>query len=125
MVLISAYPNQLHIYNANTNADTVVVLPDLPANLSISPDGLHAAVALTNSVVYVNLQTPAIEKTFSNVAVNGGIVVLSPTYVYVFPSYVGSIISIELDSGESTTAPGFTYASGGRYDLATQSVYST
>lgn len=67
--MISGSPKQLHIYNAATNSDQTVALAEAPQNLSLTPDGLHAAVAMVDSVAYVNLQTGKVEQTFGNIAV--------------------------------------------------------
>src|SRR3954470_19877299 len=65
IVMISSNPNLLHIYDPSSNADVTVRLSDSPLNLSVSPDGLHAAVAYSNSVDYVNLQLGAIERNYA------------------------------------------------------------
>ncbi len=123
IVLISSNPNVLHIYNPASNTDTAVVLADIPLNLSLSPDGLHAAVAHSASVSYVDLSAGTIEKTFA-AAVGTGVVILSPQYVYVFPSYEGSILSIDISTAQTTTDT-FVYVSGGRYNAALNTIYST
>lgn len=56
IILISANPNQLHIYDPVAQSDQTVALSDAPQNLSLSSDGTHAAVALTNAVVYVDFR---------------------------------------------------------------------
>src|SRR5690349_23306229 len=65
IVMVSASPNQLHIYNAATNVDVTVNLPKAPVALSVSPDGLHAAVGHDALVSYVNLNSAAVERTFT------------------------------------------------------------
>ena len=125
IVLISANPNQLHIYNPVTQSDQTIALSAAPQNVCLSSDGTHGAVAFTNAVAYVDLQAVAISNTFSNVAVGTGRVICGSGYIYVFPSYEGSIISIDIGTGQTSTASSFTYASGGVFDSAVNAVYST
>ena len=44
MIIVSAEPNQLNIYDPVSRANTAVPLLLLPTSVSVSPDGLHAAV---------------------------------------------------------------------------------
>ncbi len=125
VVLISANPNQLHIYDPVGLSDRTVALPAVPQNVSLSPDGTHAAVAFPSAVVYVDLQSARISNTFANLAVGTGKVICGSGYLYVFPSYVGSTSSIDIATGQITTGAGFTYASGGTFDPATNAIYST
>ncbi len=125
VILISANPNQLHIYNPVAQSDQMIALSAAPQNLSLSPDGTHAAVAFSNAVAYVDLQAATVSNTFSNVAVGTGQVICGSGYIYVFPSYEGSIISVDIATGQSTTSGGFTYVSGGTFDSAISAIYST
>ena len=79
---------------------------------------MHAAVAFTNAVAYVDLQGVTITNTFSNIAIGTAKVVCGSGYIYVFPSYEGNIISINIGSGQATTKNSFDYVSGGTYDFA-------
>lgn len=76
IILISASPNQLHIYNPVTQADQIVFLSAPPQNISLSPDGLHAAVLLGNSappysVVYVDLQAALLSRIRFRICLRG------------------------------------------------------
>jgi hypothetical protein len=44
LILISSNPNRLHIYNPATAQTVSVTLAQPPLSLSISPDGLRAAI---------------------------------------------------------------------------------
>jgi hypothetical protein len=44
LILISANPNKLHIYNPATSEDVTVTLAQPPLSVSVSPDGLRAVV---------------------------------------------------------------------------------
>jgi hypothetical protein len=124
IIFISGNPNQLHIYDPVANADQTVSLPEAPANLSLSADGLYAAVALVDSVSYVSLQNASVQ-TFTNVAVDGGVAILGSGYIYVFPSYEGSVLAIQLSNGQVTTSLSYQYASGGTFSPAVNAIYST
>ncbi len=121
MIMISANPNQLHIYDAGSNSDVIVALPSAPLDLSVSPDGMHAAVAHSDAISYVNLGSAVIDHVFT-AAVGTANVVLSASYIYVLPSYNGNPLSIDIGTGQvsSTTS---VYAYGGRLDPSTNSLY--
>ncbi len=121
-ILVSGNPNLLHVYDLDSNSDQTVALRDTPLNVSVSPDGLHAAVAHNASISYVNLQSLAIEKSFS-FAVGTGTLVLSSEYVYVMPHYDGSPTSISLATGQAITASTTYYGTGGRLDPAVNAIY--
>lgn len=125
LIFAAANPNQLHIYNVANQSDQTVTLPDAPLNLSLSSDGLHAAVAFSNSVAYVNLQSASVEQTYSGIAVGTGKVLVGGGYIYIMPSYGGNPASINLSSGQVTQTQFFGYASGGVYDAAVNAIYST
>jgi len=115
IVMISANPNQLHIYDPVSQSDTKVSLSKAPLGVSVSPDGLHAAVAHDLLVSYVNLSTGAVEKTFTT-AITGPVVVLGTDWVYLIPTYQGAVASIKLATGIETDLS-FVYGSGGRLHL--------
>jgi len=54
-VMTSANPDQLHLFDPVTGSDTVLPLPAPPTALSISPDGLTAAVGHPNQITYFQL----------------------------------------------------------------------
>ncbi len=128
LILVSASPNLLHIYNPSANTERTVALADVPIALSVSPDGLHAAVGSSTSIWYVNLQTAAIEQTY-NVQVGNGGIVLTPQYIYVLASPGGTFstqtVSINISSG-TQTVNGLVYQTnaGAVYDSSTQAVYA-
>ncbi len=123
IIMISANPNQLHIYDAGSNSDVTVTLPDTPLNVSVSPDGMHAAVAQNNSISYVNLSSASVDQVFA-APVGTGKVALSATYIYVLPSYEGNAISINIATGQTSSHDIF-YGSGGRLDPTANAIYGT
>ena len=103
-----------------------MALPGAPIGLALNPDGSHAAVATTNSVLYINLQTQAVENTFAVQTGNTATVVLTPTSVFLFPasSYSGSLIGVDLQTGTVNTQQYF-YLSGANYNAALNAIYGT
>jgi hypothetical protein len=55
IVMISSNPNQLHVYDPNTNSFVSLSLAKAPLNFSLSVDGRRAAVAHDALVTYVDL----------------------------------------------------------------------
>ena len=102
IIMVSAAPNELHIYDPVANIDTTVALGWAPLGLSLSPDGLHAAVAHSANVSLINLQTATLSKTYVTAAEQG--LAVTATYIYAFSSLSGSttssISSINLSSGQ-------------------------
>jgi hypothetical protein len=101
VITVSGNPNMLHVYDPVSQNDTTVRLVQPPLSLSISPDGLHAAVGHDALVSYVNLATGAVDKTFM-VPATADSVVLSGSWIYVLPSRQGSSVSVNLTTGAVT-----------------------
>lgn len=85
IVMISSGPNQLHIYDPVGGTDTAVNLPVTPNCVSVSPDGLHAAVGHNAWISYVNLSTGVLEKTVAVTTDVLDIVLAGNGFVYAFP----------------------------------------
>ncbi|MGH9585052.1 MAG: BACON domain-containing protein, partial [Bryobacteraceae bacterium] len=84
IVMVSANPNLLHIYDPGFNTDTTVPLSYVPLAVSVSPAGDYAAVMHNGWVSYVNLLQPGTVQTFQT-GVPSGSIVLSAANLYVFP----------------------------------------
>ncbi len=113
IIFVTAGPNQLHIFDPISQSDTAVNLSQAPLSLSISPDGLHAAVGHNSLISYVNLQTASVEATYpSSFAATG--VILATDYVYVLNPQGGGTVSIALSSGSSSTFNNYSGATAGR-----------
>jgi len=119
IIMIAGNPNQLHIFDPSTNTDTAVNLPKPPLALSVSPDGLYAAVGHDALISYVNLQTLTLQQTLTvTTTVNG--LVLGNGYIYV----LSNDTSIEISSGATSTF--FTYGgTDGRLHPSGTAVYLT
>ncbi len=98
LIMVSSDPNTLHIYDPVSNAEQAVSLAQTPLALSISPDGLHAAVGHDGLVTYVDLANRSVIRTF-NVAPTVKSLVLSDSWIYVMPTLLGNSFSIDLSSG--------------------------
>lgn len=109
IVTISATPkNQLHIVHPVTAESVDIDLPLSPACVSVSPDGLFAAVGHNGWISYVNLSTHALVKTLPVTADVLDIVLGGNGWVYALPrSYYGGVIrSINLESGQEVSGTG-------------------
>lgn len=115
LVFITSSPAALHLYDPVAQADTSVPLPLTPTCLSVSADGLFAAVGHDAWLTWLDLSAAAVVKTWP-IAASAGDVVLgdsvtasgTPTrFAYVFPSrdqWV-AVHNLDLGSGvEKTTA---------------------
>lgn len=122
IIFIAANPNQLHIFDPSTSTDTTVNLPQTPLSLSVSLDGLHAAVGHDALISYVNLQTASLEKTIAaTVTVNS--LVLGNDYVYVL-TYDSGTISIQISTG-TTSTHGVYDGTAGRLHPSGTAIYTT
>lgn len=108
LVMVAGAPNQLHIYDPNAKTDIAVNLPLPPLSLSISPDGLYAAVGHDAYISYVNLSTGLLARTYSvSTKVSG--LVLGSQYVYVLPDRY-----VNLSTGAEVGSSSFAWGTRGR-----------
>ncbi len=96
IVLISANPNQIHLYNPVSNTDETITLATPPLALSLSPDGLFAAIGHSNLISYVDLVNKSAVKTIP-VSLNVSALILANQYVYILPS-----MSVRISDGAIT-----------------------
>ena len=86
LIIVSSSPaNQLHVFDPLTGADTAVNLPLAPSSVSVSPDGLSAAVGHNAWISYVDLTTATLVKTFAVSTDVLDVVLAGNGYVYAFP----------------------------------------
>jgi hypothetical protein len=84
IVMVSANPNQLHLYDPVTHTHTSVNLPKAPTSVSVSPDGLYAAAGHDALISYVNLSSMTLVRTIA-AAANIRAVVLARNWVHTSP----------------------------------------
>lgn len=111
VVMVSSYPsNQLYRYDVQTGKEYSVALPKTPTSVSVSPDGLYAAVGHDALISYVNLKqltdaSPVIATL--NVSVDVLDVILAGNgYVYALPrrDQWSEIHSVEISSNTESSS---------------------
>jgi len=83
LVLVRASPMALVLHDPQTHAETTVALSAAPTSVSVSPNGLSAAVGHANAVTFVDLSSSTPVATLF--ALNGtatGVAVTDDGYVY-------------------------------------------
>ena len=98
IIIVSANPNVLHMIDGVTHDDRTVALPLTPLAISVSPDGLHAAVGHDGLVSYVNLSTAALDKTFPITASAAGLI-LSNASIFTFQQWSGPSLMVDIATG--------------------------
>lgn len=122
--MLSASPDQVHVYDAASHIDIAVNLPKPPLSLSVSPDGLHAAVGHDALISYVNLTSANVEKTLP-IPVKAQAITMNSSWIYVMPAYEGDSVSVNIGSGAVTPNQSVFYGTGGRFNAAVNSIYGT
>jgi uncharacterized protein (TIGR03437 family) len=123
LILISANPNRLHIYNTSTAQTVSVPLAQPPLSVSVSPDGLRAAVGHDALISYVDLEKGAVLKTFPVPAVVTGIVAASSwIYTYGF-GYSGSPQSVNIQTGQAVANTSAFFMTGAKLNTAVNTIY--
>lgn len=121
VILISATPNRLNIYNPALRAYETVALPQAPVALSVGPDSTRAAVMMTDTIAYVNLTNRSIEKTFpftrGEYSYQNGIV-LAQNWIH-----LANGTAIQISNGETRTNIGF--GPGARLHPSGTAIYTT
>jgi chitinase len=85
IIIVSASPPELHIYDPLSDTGQTVVLPLTPTSVSVSPDGPSAVVGHDGYISHVDLDTATVLNTFPVTAVVGDIVHGGNGYAYAFP----------------------------------------
>ena len=83
--MITTAPNELHIYDSASGSEQVVPLPKVPLCVSVSRDGLSAAVGMDGWISIVNLGTGSITNTFQVYTDVQTILSGGGGFVYAFP----------------------------------------
>jgi hypothetical protein len=101
IVMVSANPSLLHVYDPASNQDTTVPLSYTPLAVSVSPDGYYAAVMHNGWVSYVDLRAETVQ-TYQT-GVSSGSIVLTANDIYVFSDSGDSPIFLNLQWGPPFT----------------------
>jgi PKD repeat protein len=85
IVMIDEAPNALYVYDPVAKTEKKVLLPLAATAVSVSPDGLFAAVGHNAYVSYVDLTAGTLVKSLPVTADVGDVVLAGNGYAYVFP----------------------------------------
>ncbi|MEZ5538181.1 MAG: REJ domain-containing protein [Thiolinea sp.] len=86
IIMVATAPNRLFVYDPVTNNQTEVDLPLVPNNVSVSPDGLFAAVGHNAWVSYVDLSAGVLNKTLAVSCDASDTVLAGNGYIYISPT---------------------------------------
>lgn len=106
VVMISADPNLLHIYDPGLMTDSTVPLPYTPTSVSVSPDGQFAAVGHDRFMSHIDLAQAQVIVTYPVSTYVSDIVLAGNGYAYAVPDFRDYIRSIELATGNETLQTG-------------------
>ncbi|MDP1825519.1 MAG: PKD domain-containing protein [Archangium sp.] len=85
LITVSASPNQLHLYDPVTHTTQDVALSITPTAVSVSPNGLQAAVGHDGWISLVDLSTRAVTRTLQVTCDVEDVVLAANGWVYGFP----------------------------------------
>lgn len=106
IVMIDEAPNALYVYDPVAKTEKKVLLPLAGTSVSVSPNGLFAAVGHNAYVSYVDLAAGSLVKSLPVTADVGDVVLAGNGYLYVFPrvdQWV-TLHSVLVASGAESTA---------------------
>jgi hypothetical protein len=113
-LVILGTDGKLHVLDPRNLADTPISV-GAGSYVAVSPDGLHAAVALegTGTVAYCDLSSASIANTYATSPYVPGYVLFgTPPFLYAFPAMPGPppLLAIDLESGQTSDEdlPGIT-----------------
>jgi hypothetical protein len=98
-IMISANPNQVHLVNPLSGAESTVNLSLAPLSLSVSPDGTHAAVGHDGWISYVNLSVGYVETNLSVSLTATTVVLAGNGKIWVPPN-----VTIDIATGVQTAS---------------------
>ncbi len=103
VIMISANPNELHVYDYATQNDEAIPLAMPPLSVSVRPDGMYAAVGHDGWVSLVDLQAGRVVRVIQVITDVHAVILASNGYMYLFPARGWSdIYSLQLSSGTVT-----------------------
>ncbi len=110
VVAVGEGPARLYLVDVATGGEQSVDLVLAPTSVSVSPDGLHAAVGHNGWVSYVRLSPAplAVEKTIATTADVFDVVLAGNGYVYAFPriDQWETIRCLQISTGAETLSTG-------------------
>jgi hypothetical protein len=107
IIMVSGSPsNQLHIYDPAGDLDQTVNLSALPTSVSVSPDGVYAAIGHNGKISYVDLVSKTVTTTLPVNSNLTDIVLAGNGYVYAFQDQ-GSFFGVNLSTGAATAGAGY------------------
>jgi chitinase len=119
IVMVSANPNTLHVFDPGGGTGTSVALPTTPTAVSVGPDGVTAAVGHNGHITLVDLEAPSVLATHAVTTDVLDIVLAGNGYAYAFPrvDQWEHIRCINLTNGNETLHTGGTIYAGTRARL--------
>jgi uncharacterized protein (TIGR03437 family) len=125
LILISTNPNRLYIYDTATSTAVPVPLSQPPLSLSVSPDGLRAAVGHDALISYIDLQNATVLKQFTVPTVASGIIAASSWIYTVGGGYSASPYSVNIATGEAIRNTAAFMMTGGKLNVGVNTIYGT
>jgi len=125
LVTVSVSPPELHMYAPGTKVDRSVALSKAPLDLTVSPDGLSAAVLHDGAVSYIALSSATVNRVYTIPASVYGTITMSNTWVYINNPTSERSASLNLATGETTRFPGTYVGGAGKYNPGVDAIYST
>lgn len=100
LILATANPNQVHIFDPKTRSGKSVELSLPPTSLSVSPSGGFAAVGHYGWISYVNLTDGGVEKQFAVPIDVESLVLAANGYIYALSmDQAGELVTIHIATG--------------------------
>ncbi|HPQ96621.1 MAG: hypothetical protein KDI44_09120 [Thiothrix sp.] len=114
LVMVAGSPNRLYMRDPVSGDEAAIDLPRMPTSVSVSPDGLSAAVAYDAWVSLINLEQGILEHTWPVSTDSVDVVLGGNGYAYVFPltNQWTDIYSIDLTTGAASGGSGWSIFAG-------------
>jgi chitinase len=122
IIVVSEDPDQLHIFDPIAQTDAAVDLSRAPRYVTLSPDGMFAAVAHDALVSYIDLQTPILVRELAFSAIPADIVLPGNGWIYISTRINSSkpvLYAVEIETGTEylIEAEGVTLLSGANFEV--------
>lgn len=121
VVTVGTAPNRLYVADAIAGTEDSVALSLAPTSVSVSPDGLHAAVGHNGYVSYVRLSPAplAVEKVIGTSADVLDVVLAGNGWIYAFPriDQWQQIRCLRISTGAETLSTGYSIYAGTKAKL--------